>query len=220
MPSKNYYQSHLEALDGYRRAYYAAHREELLARVRQRRQANLTSYRARERAYEVVHREKRLAKKRAWAIRQRELGISWRHRHREQDREQRHRHYEAHTERILQQTREYRSRNKERVREWSREATYRRRVQTSGGAKAGRLTQSEWELLKAAYDNRCAYCGLKKPLTRDHIFPLRLGGGHSAMNIVPACLECNQRKRTSLWGHLDPPNGCPFHPWVQTRQIA
>jgi 5-methylcytosine-specific restriction endonuclease McrA len=44
---------------------------------------------------------------------------------------------------------------------------------------------------------RCQYCGERKnpvELTLDHILPRSRGGNGSAINIVTACLSCNQRK--------------------------
>src|SRR4030095_9428292 len=44
---------------------------------------------------------------------------------------------------------------------------------------------------------RCQYCGQKKPvgeLTLDHILPRSRGGDNSPVNIVTACLPCNNRK--------------------------
>ena len=44
---------------------------------------------------------------------------------------------------------------------------------------------------------RCQYCGEKKQageLTLDHIFPRSRGGENSPVNIVTACLACNNRK--------------------------
>ncbi len=44
---------------------------------------------------------------------------------------------------------------------------------------------------------RCQYCGDKKgagELTLDHIFPRSRGGDNSPVNIVTACVGCNQRK--------------------------
>jgi 5-methylcytosine-specific restriction endonuclease McrA len=63
--------------------------------------------------------------------------------------------------------------------------------------KQGRndLTRAQWEVIKASYKFRCAYCGCKpKRLTRDHIIPLALGGEHTMSNIVPACGPCNSKK--------------------------
>jgi 5-methylcytosine-specific restriction endonuclease McrA len=45
---------------------------------------------------------------------------------------------------------------------------------------------------------RCQYCGEKKTapeLTLDHIMPRSRGGDNSPVNIVTACLQCNNRKR-------------------------
>ena len=44
---------------------------------------------------------------------------------------------------------------------------------------------------------RCQYCGDKKPaseLTLDHILPRSRGGDNSPVNIVTACVACNNRK--------------------------
>lgn len=69
-------------------------------------------------------------------------------------------------------------------------------------------TAEEWKQLKAAYGDRCAYCG-KKPqrLTKDHITPLTRGDSlivDRVTNIVPACQSCNSRKHVNV-----PP---PFQP--------
>ncbi|HEY8412615.1 MAG TPA: HNH endonuclease [Pyrinomonadaceae bacterium] len=44
---------------------------------------------------------------------------------------------------------------------------------------------------------RCQYCGEKKraaELTLDHILPRSRGGDNSPVNVVTACLKCNNRK--------------------------
>ena len=44
---------------------------------------------------------------------------------------------------------------------------------------------------------RCQYCGEKKgvaELTLDHILPRSRGGDNSPVNVVTACVACNQRK--------------------------
>ncbi len=44
---------------------------------------------------------------------------------------------------------------------------------------------------------RCQYCGERKlpaTLTLDHIYPRSRGGDNSPLNIVTACLACNNRK--------------------------
>jgi 5-methylcytosine-specific restriction endonuclease McrA len=44
---------------------------------------------------------------------------------------------------------------------------------------------------------RCQYCGQKRPvgeLTLDHILPRSRGGDNSPVNVVTACMACNNRK--------------------------
>ncbi|HEX5835043.1 MAG TPA: HNH endonuclease [Pyrinomonadaceae bacterium] len=44
---------------------------------------------------------------------------------------------------------------------------------------------------------RCQYCGAKKTaseLTLDHILPRSRGGDNTPINVVTACLKCNNRK--------------------------
>lgn len=44
---------------------------------------------------------------------------------------------------------------------------------------------------------RCQYCGARKgaaELTLDHIMPRSRGGDNSSLNIVTACIDCNNRK--------------------------
>src|SRR3954463_13334313 len=44
---------------------------------------------------------------------------------------------------------------------------------------------------------RCQYCGDKQSLsqlTLDHIMPRSRGGDNSPVNVVTACIECNNRK--------------------------
>jgi len=62
----------------------------------------------------------------------------------------------------------------------------------------GHSTQ-EWRTLIDIYGGRCVYCGRKRPLTKDHIIPISRGDSMAVDridNIVPACRQCNSRKRT------------------------
>lgn len=68
----------------------------------------------------------------------------------------------------------------------------RRRARMAGSG--GTHTVEEWLAKCAEYDHRCAYCGVAKPLTRDHKQPISRGGRDSIDNIVPACLPCNAAK--------------------------
>jgi len=65
------------------------------------------------------------------------------------------------------------------------------------GAK-GSHTIKEWEELKRKFKYKCASCGLKKPLTEDHIIPLSRGGTDYIENIQPLCRSCNAIKYTKV----------------------
>jgi 5-methylcytosine-specific restriction endonuclease McrA len=71
-------------------------------------------------------------------------------------------------------------------------AAWRARKRGNGGSH----TLTEWREKCALFDNRCAYCGEEKPLTRDHDIPLSRGGTDDITNIIPACRLCNSKKRT------------------------
>jgi 5-methylcytosine-specific restriction endonuclease McrA len=66
--------------------------------------------------------------------------------------------------------------------------------------KARELRQSQWwkrQCAKAV----CYYCGRPTParqLTMDHIVPLVRGGRSTKGNVVPACKDCNNRKKSLL----------------------
>ena len=67
-------------------------------------------------------------------------------------------------------------------------------------SKARELRESTWWKSKIA-SGRCYYCGgVFKPseLTMDHKIPLSRGGSSEKMNIVPACKECNNKKKYML----------------------
>ncbi len=67
-------------------------------------------------------------------------------------------------------------------------------------AKARELRHSAWWKRRLA-DGRCHYCGGAFPvqeLTMDHIVPIIRGGKSTKGNIVPACKECNNKKKHML----------------------
>lgn len=66
--------------------------------------------------------------------------------------------------------------------------------------RARKLRDSAWWKRKKA-SGRCAYCGGQfKPseLTMDHLIPLVRGGRSVKENLVPACKECNNKKKYLL----------------------
>lgn len=66
--------------------------------------------------------------------------------------------------------------------------------------KARALRKQGWWKNKIA-KGLCHYCGSKVPpkeLTLDHIVPVARGGRSTKGNCVPACKECNNRKKDLL----------------------
>ncbi len=71
-------------------------------------------------------------------------------------------------------------------------------------AKARELRSSQWWKQRRSA-GLCHYCGKKFPaaeLTMDHIVPIVRGGKSTKGNVVPACKECNNKKKHGLaWEH-------------------
>jgi 5-methylcytosine-specific restriction enzyme A len=66
--------------------------------------------------------------------------------------------------------------------------------------KARKLRRSEW-WLRRINQGICYYCKKKvgrEQLTMDHMVPLSRGGKSRKGNIVPACKECNSKKKYLL----------------------
>jgi len=66
--------------------------------------------------------------------------------------------------------------------------------------KARELRRSRWWKERIAR-GVCHYCGNSFPpteLTMDHVVPITRGGRSTRGNLVPACKECNNRKKYLL----------------------
>jgi len=66
--------------------------------------------------------------------------------------------------------------------------------------KARDLRKSQWWKRKCS-KGTCFYCGgavAPQDLTMDHIIPVIRGGKSTRSNVVPACKECNNKKKHSL----------------------
>jgi len=66
--------------------------------------------------------------------------------------------------------------------------------------KARDLRQSQWWKRRCA-KGICGYCNMKvlpAELTMDHIVPLSRGGKTTKGNVMPACKECNTKKKQLL----------------------
>ena len=63
--------------------------------------------------------------------------------------------------------------------------------------KARELRKSSW-WQRRVQKGLCAYCGQQFPpkeLTLDHVVPVARGGKSTKGNVVPACKECNNKKK-------------------------
>jgi len=66
--------------------------------------------------------------------------------------------------------------------------------------KAQALRKTQWWKRKRA-EGACYFCGEKVPpkeLTMEHVVPIIRGGTTSKGNVVPACKECNSKKKYLL----------------------
>lgn len=63
--------------------------------------------------------------------------------------------------------------------------------------KARQLRKSQWWKQKVQ-NTCCYYCGCEltaKTVTMDHVVPISQGGRSTKGNIVPACKDCNNKKK-------------------------
>jgi 5-methylcytosine-specific restriction protein A len=66
--------------------------------------------------------------------------------------------------------------------------------------KAQSLRKTQWWKRKCS-EGVCYFCGGKVPpkeLTMEHVVPIIRGGKSSKGNVVPACKECNNKKKYLL----------------------
>jgi 5-methylcytosine-specific restriction endonuclease McrA len=65
-------------------------------------------------------------------------------------------------------------------------------------SNGGKYSQKDWLKLLNRFGNICAYCGIRKATTADHVIPLAKGGSNFIGNILPACTSCNSSKQDTL----------------------
>jgi hypothetical protein len=71
------------------------------------------------------------------------------------------------------------------------------RLNQNGGSH----TSKEWNALCKKYNYLCLCCGERKPLTKDHIVPVVLGGTDDIENIQPLCQKCNIKKHAKYFDY-------------------
>ena len=134
---------------------------------------------ARVAAWYAAHPEVKLARSRAYVALHREeavvRAVAWKR---------------AHPDKVYEHSAKWRKANPDKCL-----AMQHRRRARLNNAEKNDFTAAQWQEMKAAYANRCAYCHRKmKRLEQDHITPIARGGSNTVMNIVPACRSCNRRK--------------------------
>lgn len=65
-------------------------------------------------------------------------------------------------------------------------------------ANGGSHTTEQWLRVLVQQGYRCACCQQVKPLTKDHIIPVALGGSDNISNIQALCQSCNASKGTKI----------------------
>jgi 5-methylcytosine-specific restriction endonuclease McrA len=164
--------------------------------------------RSRAATYRAAHREETNATSAAWRAanpeRQRAAKLRWEAAHPDKVRAWRAANYVAHREERRAYAAAEHAANPEKRRAYNREYNLTHRAQRATienarrarkAGNGGSHTLQEWKEKLELFAYCCVYCGESKPLTVDHKIPLSRGGTDDIMNIVPACRNCNSKKR-------------------------
>ena len=177
-----------------RRESYWRNREKKLAydRVYRADPAVKLKIRERQRAYYLRNREEFLLKakqyRKANPEKRKAAAQRYAKRHPEVLRAKSQRYFERHPERRKAIDKRYAQSHPATI----RVRNNRRKARLAGVLHS--LTVQQWEAILTLHGNRCAYCGRDDVrMTQDHVVPITRGGGHTADNVVPACLSCNSK---------------------------
>lgn len=176
--------------------------------------------RARVAAYRLTHQEQIREKMRRWKAANKEHLSAYQAAHREEMRLYQRDYYASHKKEWYEKGKAFRLANPEKSHIYEKRyfAKYPEQYQVRNSQRRARkrevsindLTRQQWQEIKDAFDNRCAYCHRRmKNLSQDHITPLGPEGPHTLHNIVPACRSCNSKK-----GRKAPP--VPVQPLLLT----
>lgn len=152
----------------YHAAYYRRHRDQLRAYSQEWRQMNPDQEHASKHEYWLTHRHWSRDARRAY-------NRKWRI---------------ANAEKVRETGRVWKLAHPELIKQ------YRARTNARRKGASGSHTLTEWHDKIELHVGCCIYCGLQKPLERDHNVPLSRGGSDDISNILPACGTCNRRKGT------------------------
>ncbi len=178
-----YYAEHRVEDHARSKAYRATHREEVVERNRRYRLEHHQTIIKQQQGYHKENYERRTTDMREYHVKNRARILRRKRAYRLE-----------HLEEIRTKHQEYCMSHQEELRESRNMSSTRRRARLKN-APINDLTKQQWLMIKQHYKYQCVYCGKKlKKLTMDHITPLRDGGTHTFMNIVPACMPCNRKK--------------------------
>lgn len=110
--------------------------------------------------------------------------------------------YNANKDLFRLKRKEFREKNLDLVRLYSRIGEQKRRALMNGIIST--LTKDEWSALLEVCDNKCLCCGRDEKITMDHIIPVSMGGTHTIDNIQPLCSSCNSTKHTQAIDYRSP----------------
>lgn len=74
--------------------------------------------------------------------------------------------------------------------------TFQERRRARKANASGDCSIQQWQARLDYYGGKCIYCGTTERITQDHRIPLSRGGTHWPANLIPACHNCNCKKRT------------------------
>jgi 5-methylcytosine-specific restriction endonuclease McrA len=178
----------------YKRAYYLAHREHLIARTAAWQKANPEADAAhRERSKPQAARYRKVYGQ-VNAVRIAAYNKAYREAHLDQERARQKTYLAGRHEQSRAMRKAWKLANPDRASENNRQQISRRRARKNGAI----VTKADYRAILAEHGMRCHICGLdiltRADLHFDHVIPLAKGGAHSAENIRPSHALCNQRK--------------------------
>lgn len=131
----------------------------------------------------------------------------WYEQNKERQSQYRKEHYARNSDAIKQRVRAYESVNVERVKEWGRVKTNKRRARLVEAG--GQYSVIDIKRLMSLQRCKCANCGasIKKKYHIDHRIPVAKGGSNHVSNIELLCPPCNMRKSAKLPHEFAQENG-------------
>lgn len=191
-----------ECRSAYNRKHYAANRERYNLQHHEWHENNSEAVAVRKKAYRgtspayASYEESRRDLKRVYAA-------QWRQENREQILTQRAEYRASNRELLCERQSQWVANHPEYVREYNsahraehaaHQRTRRARKNNNGGTHTATDVREQYERQKG----KCFYCGIKvgDKYHVDHVIPLVAGGSNGPENLVIACVDCNQHKKS------------------------